>query len=56
MKITNYTYLRLKDHSYKYYDIESYDTIIKDLLDCYGKHNDQKNGFSYNLINYNIFQ
>jgi hypothetical protein len=56
MKITNNTYLRLKDHSRKYYDIESYDTIIKDLLDCYGKHNDQKNGFNYNLINYNIFQ
>ena len=46
MKITYNTYLRLKDHSRKYYDIESYDTIIKDLLYCYDKHIDQKNGFN----------
>ena len=32
-------YQRLKDHSRRYYNIESYDTIIKELIDNYDKHN-----------------
>ena len=42
MKITNNTYLRLKAFSRRHYNIETYDTIIKDLLDCYDKQHDQK--------------
>ena len=42
MKITNNTYQRLKDHSRKYYNIESYDIIIQNLIDHYDKSHDQK--------------
>lgn len=42
MKITLHTFERLKEHSRRHYNIESYDTIIKDLLDCYDKHNNTK--------------
>jgi hypothetical protein len=44
MKITLPTFERLKAHSRRHYNIETYDTIIKDLLDCYDKQhdNDQK--------------
>ena len=43
MKITLPTFERLKAHSRRHYNIETYDTIIKDLLDCYdAKQNDTK--------------
>ncbi len=42
MKITLNTFQRLKEHSRRYYNIETYDTIIRDLIDCYDKHNDTK--------------
>jgi len=39
MKITLHTFERLKDHSRRNYNIETYDTIVKDLFDCYNKNN-----------------
>ena len=42
MKITIHTFERLKEHSRRHYNIETYDTIIKDLLDCYAKKHDTK--------------
>jgi hypothetical protein len=42
MKITLDTFERLQNHSRRYYNIENYDTIIKNLIDHYDKSHDQK--------------
>jgi hypothetical protein len=36
------TYERLKSHSRRYYNIETYDIILIDLLDCYNKQHEKK--------------
>ena len=42
MKISGSLYQRLFDHSRKYYNVESYETILEDLLDSFDKHNPDK--------------
>ena len=49
MQISGQLYQRFLDHSSKYYNVESYETIIKDLLDNFDKHNQDKRW--YNNIN-----
>ena len=39
IKISEPLYQRLREHSSKYYNIESYETILGNLLDCFDKHN-----------------
>lgn len=39
IKISEHTYRRIVAFSKKNYNIESYETILSDLLDCYQKHN-----------------
>src|SRR5688572_4319138 len=42
MKISEQLYQRFVDHSRKYYNVESFETIIEDLLDNFDKHNPDK--------------
>jgi hypothetical protein len=42
IRISEDLYQRLREHSQKYYNIETYETIIKDLLDCYNKQHGKK--------------
>ena len=42
MKISGQLYQRLFDHSRKYYNTETYEVILENLLDCYEKHNSDK--------------
>jgi hypothetical protein len=42
IEISEDLYQRFREHSRRHYNIETYETIIKDLLDCYSKHNDTK--------------
>ncbi len=39
IRISEGLYERLYNHSRNYYNVESYETIISDLLDCYEKNN-----------------
>ena len=39
MKISEQLYQRFLDHSRKYYNVETYETVLENLLDCYDKHN-----------------
>lgn len=41
IKVTEPTYERLRDHSSRYYNGESYDTIIRNLLDYYEESHDR---------------
>ena len=50
MKISEEIFQRFKDHSRKYYNIETYDTIIQDLLNNFEKHNPNKYWFNNNNI------
>ena len=40
IKISEKLYERFCEHSRHYYNHETYETIIKDLLDCFDKHNE----------------
>ena len=51
MKISGQLYQRFLDHSSKYYNVESYETILEDLLDSFDKHNQDKRW--WNNINNN---
>ena len=42
MRITPQTYEKLREHSKTYYDIETYDIIITNLIEFYAKHNEKK--------------
>ena len=45
IRITEETWKKLYEHSRKYYNVESVDTIILNLLDCYDKHNNKQKWF-----------
>ena len=49
MKISEEIFQRFKDHSRNYYNIETYDTIIQDLLNNFEKHNPNKYWFNNNI-------
>ena len=40
IRISEELYQRFREHSSKYYNIETYETILEDLLDCFDKHNE----------------
>lgn len=40
IRISERLYERFSEHSRRYYNIETYETILEDLLDCYDKHNE----------------
>jgi hypothetical protein len=42
MKITLHTFERLKEHSRRHYNIETYDTIIGNLIYHYERSHNQK--------------
>jgi hypothetical protein len=42
MEISEQLYERFLDHSRRYYNVETYETILKNLLDCFDKHNEDK--------------
>ena len=42
MKISGQLHQRFLDHSRKYYNAETYEIILENLLDCYEKHNSDK--------------
>jgi hypothetical protein len=48
--ISEELYQRFYNHSCKYYDIESYETILSNLLDCYEEHNKDKHWFNTTTI------
>ena len=48
MKISGQLYQRFLDHSSKYYNVESYETILEDLLDSFDKHNQDKRWYNNN--------
>lgn len=39
IRISEQMYSRFVAHSQKFYNVESYETILSDLLDCYQKQN-----------------
>ena len=51
MKISLQLHQRFLDHSRRYYDVETYDTILKNLLDCYDKHNEDVRWWNNNINN-----
>lgn len=42
IRISESLYERFHQHARKYYNVEPYETILENLLDCYDKHNDTK--------------
>ena len=46
MKISGSLYQRFLDHSSKYYNVETYEIILKDLLDNFDKHNEDKRWYN----------
>ena len=53
MKITEHLYERFIDHSRTYYNVESYDTILENLLDYYEKNNPKEFRYSQIITNTN---
>ena len=53
MQISGQLYQRFLDHSSKYYNVESYETILEDLLDSFDKHNQDKRWYNNNTNNNN---
>ena len=51
IKISEPLFQRFLDHSRKYYNVEPYETIIEDLLDCYEKHNQDKHWYNNTDLN-----
>ena len=51
MKISGQLYQRFLDHSSKYYNVESYETILEDLLDSFDKHNQDKRWYNNTDLN-----
>ena len=47
------SWLFIYNHSCKYYDIESYEVILSNLLDCYEEHNKDKYWFNTNTTTMN---
>ena len=45
MKISGSLYQRFLEHSSKYYNTETYETILEDLLDSFDKHNQDKHWY-----------
>ena len=39
IRISDEMYQRFVHHSHRFYNVESYETILSDLLDCYSKQN-----------------
>ena len=39
MEISEQLHQRFIEHSLKYYNVETYEIILEDLLDCFDKHN-----------------
>ena len=37
IRISESLYQRFVDHSHRFYNVESYEVILSDLLDCYSK-------------------
>jgi hypothetical protein len=46
IRISEKLYDRLAEHSRHYYNHETYETILNDLLDCYDKHNEDKHWYN----------
>lgn len=40
IRISEPLYRRFVGHSKRFYNVESYEVILSDLLDCYSKHNE----------------
>jgi hypothetical protein len=40
IRISEPLYEKFKEHSQKYYNIETYETILENLLDCFDKNNE----------------
>ena len=51
--ISEKLYERLAEHSRHYYNHETYETIIKDLLDSFDKHNQDKRWYNNDKYNDN---
>jgi hypothetical protein len=47
LKISEQLFRRFVGHSRRYYNVESYETILENLLECYEKHNQDK--YWYNI-------
>jgi hypothetical protein len=54
MKISEQLHQRFLNHSRKYYEVETYETIQEDLLDCFDKHNEDLCWWMKNNNNNNI--
>jgi hypothetical protein len=48
MEISEQLYQRFLDHSSKYYNVETYEIILEDLLNRYDKHNQDKHWYNKN--------
>ena len=48
IKISEQLYERFVQHSRKYYNVETYETILENLLDCFDKHNEDKRWWNNN--------
>jgi hypothetical protein len=45
IKISNHTYRMLVGHSQRFYDVESYDVILENLLRCYNECHQDKSWY-----------
>jgi hypothetical protein len=46
IKISEELYTRFREHSRRYYNVETYETILEDLLECFQEHNKDKYWFN----------
>jgi hypothetical protein len=48
MNISEQLYKRFVEHSRRFYDVESYETILENLINCYEEHNKDKHWYNTN--------
>ena len=48
IKISEDLYQRFREHSRRYYNIETYETILENLLECFQEHNKDKYWYNMN--------
>ena len=50
IKISEQLYRRFVGHSQRFYNVESYETILENLIKCYEEHNQYINWYHNNYI------